>query len=106
MQINDFKRVETLITTSPCEAFIKSSIASKRSRIDELKSELEAESIALVRLEKILASAKTKNGLFSLENITAMLKRKNLRSVEIMCEFCGASIVAALSCVSQEIRFV
>jgi len=99
--------MEAQATTSPgatCVAYLKTSISTKRSRIDELKSELEAESIALVKLEKMLASAKTKNGLFSLENITAMLKRKNLRPIETLSELCGATIVGTLSCVSQEIK--
>jgi hypothetical protein len=86
-------------------------ISNKRSRVEALKAELDSESKALLRLERILqtSSARGRKGgriRVSWETLASVLARRVCCLATGLAEFCGVPILATLSCVGIEMRYV
>ena len=86
------------------QVLLRDKIAEKRRRVEELQRELDAETKALAKLERMYYAAGATGVQW--ETLGTLVSHKSLAHgfATILGEFCGAEIFAALSCVDIEIR--
>jgi DNA-binding GntR family transcriptional regulator len=95
------------VTDLDDEAILQCHIAEMRRRVEELTAALTVESKGLARLERLLHAltrGRKRRGKMSWETLGTLLSRRNFRLSSKLASWCGAGVLAKLSCVDTEIR--